>query len=127
MQKRSAERQRHFVDRAKADLADTSNVPLSVDRSVALASGSSPPDRSPHDGSALVELEPQRSTQLQQQSVVEGIPDSELEFQEALIEEREVEIRGIETGIHELHEIFRDLGTIVSEQQSMLGALAKSA
>jgi syntaxin 7 len=54
--------------------------------------------------------------------VVEGIPDSELEFQEALIEEREVEIRGIETGIHELHEIFRDLGTIVSEQQSMLGA-----
>ena len=31
------------------------------------------------------------------------------------------DIREIETGIHELNEIFRDLGTIVTEQQSMLG------
>jgi hypothetical protein len=49
------------------------------------------------------------------------VPESELAFQEALIEERETEIREIESGIHELNEIFRDLGTIVHEQQSMLG------
>ena len=45
----------------------------------------------------------------------------ELAFQESLIQEREAEIREIETGIHELHEIFRDLGTLVQEQGSMLG------
>lgn len=48
------------------------------------------------------------------------IPDSELEYQEQLIAEREGEIREIESGVLELNEIFRDLGTIVTEQQSML-------
>lgn len=45
----------------------------------------------------------------------------ELAYQESLIQEREVEIREIETGIHELSEIFRDLGTLVNEQGGMLG------
>lgn len=39
-----------------------------------------------------------------------------------MIQEREAEIREIETGIHELHEIFRDLGTLVQEQGGMIGA-----
>ena len=38
-----------------------------------------------------------------------------------MIQEREAEIREIETGIHELHEIFRDIGTLVQEQGSMIG------
>ena len=38
-----------------------------------------------------------------------------------MIQEREAEIREIESGIHELHEIFRDLGTLVQEQGGMLG------
>ena len=38
-----------------------------------------------------------------------------------MIQEREAEIREIETGIHELHQIFRDLGTLVQEQGGMLG------
>lgn len=46
----------------------------------------------------------------------------ELAYQESLIQEREDEIREIETGIHELSEIFRDLGTLVTEQGGMLGA-----
>jgi t-SNARE complex subunit (syntaxin) len=45
----------------------------------------------------------------------------ELAYQESLIHEREAEIREIETGIHELSEIFRDLGTLVHEQGGMLG------
>lgn len=45
----------------------------------------------------------------------------ELAYQESLITEREAEIREIETGIHELSEIFRDLGTLVNEQGGMLG------
>ena len=46
---------------------------------------------------------------------------ADLAFQETLIQEREHEIREIETGIHELNEIFRDLGTLVIEQGGMLG------
>lgn len=61
--------------------------------------------------------------QLQQQQVLQTdlVPDSELEYQEQLIQEREGEIEDIERGVLELNEIFRDLGTIVTEQQSMLG------
>lgn len=47
----------------------------------------------------------------------------ELDFQETLIAEREAEIRDIESGIHELNDIFRDLGTIVSEQGGLIGEL----
>lgn len=59
--------------------------------------------------------------QQQQQLLVEGIPDSEVEFQEQLIQEREGEIEQIEQGITELNQIFKDLGQIVGEQQSMIG------
>jgi syntaxin 7 len=44
--------------------------------------------------------------------------DNEIEFNETLISEREGEIRGIEQGITELNEIFRDLGMLVNEQES---------
>jgi len=46
---------------------------------------------------------------------------NEVEYNESLIEEREEEIRGIEQGINELNEVFRDLATLVTEQQHMLG------
>lgn len=45
----------------------------------------------------------------------------ELAYQESLIQERESDIREIETGIHELSELFRDLGTMVHEQGEQLG------
>ncbi|KAG5650482.1 hypothetical protein H0H81_012108 [Sphagnurus paluster] len=45
----------------------------------------------------------------------------ELAYQESLIQEREDEIREIESGMHELAEIFRDLGTLVGEQGEMIG------
>lgn len=45
---------------------------------------------------------------------------NEVDFQEGLIQEREEEIRGIEQGITELNEIFRDLGTMVTEQGVMV-------
>jgi syntaxin 7 len=44
--------------------------------------------------------------------------DNEIEFNETLISEREGEIQGIEQGITELNEIFRDLGMLVNEQES---------
>ncbi|KAI0823155.1 t-SNARE [Trametes gibbosa] len=59
-------------------------------------------------------------SQRQAQTLHTQLSPQELVFQESLIQEREAEIREIETGIHELHEIFRDLGTLVQEQGGML-------
>jgi syntaxin 7 len=44
--------------------------------------------------------------------------DSEIEYNELLITEREGEIQNIEQGITELNEIFRDMGMLVNEQES---------
>lgn len=63
----------------------------------------------------------QQQQQQQQLATSQAGPSlAELEFQETLIAEREVEIREIESGIHELNEIFRDLGAIVQEQGGMI-------
>jgi syntaxin 7 len=59
--------------------------------------------------------------QQQQQQRLHLLDNSEIEFNEQLIEEREQEIQGIEQGITELNEIFKDLATIVTEQGTMLG------
>lgn len=50
-----------------------------------------------------------------------SVSAQELEFQETLIAAREAEIREIESGIHELNDIFRDLGTMVVEQGGLIG------
>jgi t-SNARE complex subunit (syntaxin) len=60
--------------------------------------------------------------QKHQNEQIQLLDNSEVEFNEHLIEEREQEIQGIEQGIVELNEIFRDLGTIVAEQGSLLGS-----
>ncbi|KAM0787448.1 hypothetical protein ACM66B_003528 [Microbotryomycetes sp. NB124-2] len=109
-QKRSAERQRLFVERAKASIgADTS----------ATAGGANKSYRD-EEGTNSVELAENPLQQQQQQSLIQGVPDSEVEFQEQLIQERENEIEQIEQGITELNQIFKDLGQIVGEQQSMI-------
>ena len=46
--------------------------------------------------------------------------DNEIEFNENIIIEREMAIREIETSVHEVNEIFRDLGSLVTEQQGMI-------
>ncbi|CDO74273.1 hypothetical protein BN946_scf184647.g2 [Trametes cinnabarina] len=59
-------------------------------------------------------------SQRQAQILHNQLSPQELAFQESLIQEREAEIREIETGIHELHEIFRDIGTLVQEQGGLI-------
>jgi syntaxin 7 len=59
----------------------------------------------------------------QQQQRLHLLDNSEIQFNDQLIEEREHEIQGIEQGITELNEIFKDLATIVTEQGSMLGII----
>ncbi|KAF8489638.1 hypothetical protein F5888DRAFT_1158226 [Russula emetica] len=50
--------------------------------------------------------------QLQAQAMQAQLSPHELAYQESLVQEHEAEIREIETGIHELSEIFRHLGTL---------------
>ncbi|KXN83122.1 Syntaxin pep12 [Leucoagaricus sp. SymC.cos] len=66
------------------------------------------------------EPEPTPQEQRQAQLLQSQLSPHELAYQESLIQEREAEIRGIETGIHELAEIFQDLGTLVNQQGSMI-------
>ncbi|KAJ1975113.1 hypothetical protein H4R33_006705 [Dimargaris cristalligena] len=95
-QREAAEKSREYVDRAKH----------AVEQDNAAAFDES-------DEQASLLQHDQRRHQLQ-------VVDNEVEFNEALIAERESEIREIEQGITELNEVFRDLGTIVNEQQSLL-------
>ncbi|CEQ40290.1 SPOSA6832_01881 [Sporobolomyces salmonicolor] len=85
--RRSAERQKQFVERAKLTVQAVEHGTLSPGAP---------------------------------QTTNETIQDSEVEFQEQLIQEREGEIEQIEQGITELNQIFKDLGQIVGEQQSMI-------
>ena len=72
--------------------------------------------------SCRAEAAPSTSPQQQQaQQLQSQLSPHELAYQESLIQEREGEIREIESGIHELSEIFRDLGTLVNEQGAMIG------
>ncbi|KAK7056609.1 SNAP receptor [Paramarasmius palmivorus] len=72
-------------------------------------------DEQPH------EAEPGSSPEQRQAQLMQSqLSPHELAYQESLIQEREADIREIETGIHELAEIFRDLGTLVHQQGGML-------
>ncbi|GAA5853613.1 hypothetical protein JCM9279_005074 [Rhodotorula babjevae] len=92
--RRSAERQRLFVERQRATVEAADAVPLPNDAG---------------ESGQLLELQPQ-----------DQLADADLDFQEQLIQEREGEIEQIEQGITELNQIFKDLGQIVGEQQSMI-------
>ena len=68
----------------------------------------------------------QQQQQLQQQELVSLAPQDEVEFQEALIVEREEEIRNIEQGVGDLNVLFRQVAQIVSEQGNQLDTIAEN-
>jgi len=59
----------------------------------------------------------------QEQAQLQLASQSEVDYQEQLIAEREEEIREIEQGISEINEIFVDLGTMVNEQQGAIDSV----
>jgi hypothetical protein len=81
------------------------------------------------DVKAIIEEEENRdyeyhsphSYEQQKQQRLHLLDNSEIEFNEQLIEERELEILGIEQSITELNEVFKDLATIITEQGNLLG------
>ncbi|KAH7057500.1 t-SNARE [Linnemannia elongata] len=100
VQRTSAEKQREFVDRARH--------------------GATRNDYSDEDASESGDRPLIDDSQRRMQLIV---VDNELEYNESMIVQREEEIREIESGITELNEIFRDLGTMVHEQGSMLDSI----
>ncbi|KAF5002698.1 hypothetical protein FDECE_10551 [Fusarium decemcellulare] len=69
----------------------------------------------------------QSDTQLeqlqQQQQISQLAPQDEVDFQEALIIEREEEIRNIEQGVGDLNVLFRQVAQMVNEQGEQLGSI----
>jgi syntaxin 7 len=72
-------------------------------------------------GEAGVQLQQQ---QLEEQSRMAN--QSEVDFQESLIIERENEIRNIEQSVGELNELFRDVAHIVHEQGGQLDIISEN-
>ncbi|KAL2024287.1 hypothetical protein VTK56DRAFT_8769 [Thermocarpiscus australiensis] len=62
--------------------------------------------------------------QQQQQELTRLAPQDEVDFQDALIIEREEEIRNIEQGVGDLNVLFQQVAQIVSEQGEVLDTIA---
>jgi len=64
---------------------------------------------------------------LQQQELVRLAPQDEVDFQDALIQEREEEIRAIEQGVGDLNVLFQQVAQIVTEQGEQLNTIVDTA
>ncbi|KAK9369036.1 t-SNARE [Lipomyces kononenkoae] len=118
VQRLSAEKQRQFVIAAKSHLPGSTQL---------LSPGTESSEYAYQQQQLLMQEQLQapaqqseqqqpRRSQVQQQETLDIVGQEEIDFQNSLIAERELEIQGIEQGISELNEIFRDLGTMVTEQ-----------
>ncbi|KAK3293502.1 t-SNARE [Chaetomium fimeti] len=63
---------------------------------------------------------------LQQQELARLAPQDEVDFQEALIIEREEEIRNIEQGVGDLNVLFQQVAQIVTEQGEVLDTIERN-
>ncbi|RYP09707.1 hypothetical protein DL770_008324 [Monosporascus sp. CRB-9-2] len=106
LQRTALDKQRASVSAAKAAL-DSAESPSSADP---FAAGD------------------QQHQQLQvQQEQIHLAPQDEVDFQEALITEREEEIRQIEEGVGDLNVLFQQVAQIVSEQGEQLQTIEDNA
>ncbi|KAG8162985.1 hypothetical protein KVR01_007463 [Diaporthe batatas] len=80
-------------------------------------------------GGDNVPLSPTGQQQQQQQLMQQDLrlaPQDEVDFQEALIAERETEIQNIEQGVGDLNVLFQQVAQIVTEQGEQLGGIAEN-
>ncbi|KAL1968822.1 hypothetical protein VTN77DRAFT_1183 [Rasamsonia byssochlamydoides] len=78
------------------------------------------------DESAPIAAGEEQQQQLLQQEQPRLANQDEVDFQEALIIEREAEIRNIEQSVSELNELFRDVAHIVHEQGGQLDIISEN-
>jgi hypothetical protein len=114
----SAERQRTVIESVKIAVEDDQQQSSFVDVLLSLRLFTEMNQINRRHASPNVSPEQRQAQLLQQQ-----LSPHELAYQESLIQERQAEIREIETGIHELSEIFHDLGTLVTTQGDMIGTI----
>lgn len=76
------------------------------------------------EGTAGQEGEGGQQQQSQEQEQLRLADQSEVDFQESLIIERESEIRNIEQSVGELNELFRDVAHMVHEQGQQLDIIS---
>lgn len=77
-------------------------------------------------GSPTVERSQQQLQQQQQQEQLRLADQSDVDFQESLIVEREAEIRNIEQSVGELNELFRDVAHMVHDQGGQLDIISNN-
>ncbi|EER26095.1 hypothetical protein D8B26_003575 [Coccidioides posadasii str. Silveira] len=99
VQRRALEKQRASAAAARSALEETAAV------------------ESPQEGQSLQQLQEQQPRLASQE---------EVDFQDALIIEREAEIRNIEQSVGELNELFRDVAHIVREQGGQLDLISEN-
>lgn len=105
LQRQALEKQRASVSAARAAAADE------------------------EDGTNLASVPQTQQGQQQQQQLQQDLrlaPQEEVDFQEALIAEREEEIRNIEQGVGDLNVLFQQVAQIVTEQGEQLGGIAEN-
>ncbi|KAK0634507.1 t-SNARE [Bombardia bombarda] len=71
-------------------------------------------------------LSQSQEQQQQQQELARLAPQDEVDFQDALIIEREEEIRNIEQGVGDLNVLFQQVAQIVTEQGDVLDTIANN-
>lgn len=69
---------------------------------------------------------PEQSQLLQQQELTRLAPQDEVDFQDALIIEREEEIRNIEQGVGDLNVLFQQVAQIVTEQGEVIDTIERN-
>lgn len=74
------------------------------------------------DGTSLSPV-PQQQQQQQLQQELRLAPQDEVDFQDALIAEREEEIQNIEQGVSDLNVLFQQVAQIVTEQGEQLNGI----
>jgi hypothetical protein len=77
-------------------------------------------------GAAAGSHDQQPLLQQQQQELTRLAPQDEVDFQEALILEREREIRAIEQGVGDLNVLFQQVAQIVTEQGEVLDTIERN-
>lgn len=100
LQRQALEKQRASVSAARAAAADE------------------------EDGTPLSSAPQQQQQQQQLQEELRLAPQDEVDFQDALIAEREEEIRNIEQGVGDLNVLFQQVAQIVTEQGEQLTGIA---
>lgn len=106
-----------LIEAQKDSSASSEQTPLLAKE----AGGSSHGDETRYE--SLSEHLQHKQPQEQQQQMLDVVRQEDVDFQQSLIQERDLEIRTIQEGIAEINAIFKDLGTLVTQQGEQIDSV----